>query len=98
MVITGVILAPALRGCNCRHQNAQFPVSSTHTPSTPFVTHPDRRQANEHAIRSAKPGDLVIIAGKGHEKYQVIGSRTLSFDDVEVAQAALVGRRGASRV
>jgi UDP-N-acetylmuramoyl-L-alanyl-D-glutamate--2,6-diaminopimelate ligase len=66
--------------------------------STPFVTNPDRRQAIEQAIRSAKPGDLVIIAGKGHEKYQVIGSRTLSFDDVEVAQAALVGRRGASRV
>jgi UDP-N-acetylmuramoyl-L-alanyl-D-glutamate--2,6-diaminopimelate ligase len=67
-------------------------------PSTPFVTNPDRRQAIEQAIRTAKPGDLVIIAGKGHEKYQVIGSRILPFDDVEVAQAALVGRRGASRV
>jgi UDP-N-acetylmuramoyl-L-alanyl-D-glutamate--2,6-diaminopimelate ligase len=66
--------------------------------STPFVTNPDRRQAIEQAIRTAKPGDLVIIAGKGHEKYQVIGDRTLPFDDVEVAQAALGGRRGASRV
>ena len=65
---------------------------------TPFVTNPDRRQAIEQAIRTAKAGDLVIIAGKGHEKYQVIGSRTLPFDDVEVAQAALVGRRRASRV
>ena len=62
------------------------------------MTNPDRRQAIEQAIRTAKAGDLVIIAGKGHEKYQVIGSRTLPFDDVEVAQAALVGRRRASRV
>ena len=62
------------------------------------MTNPDRRQAIEQAIRTAKAGDLVIIAGKGHEKYQVIGNRTLPFDDVEVAQAALVGRRRASRV
>jgi UDP-N-acetylmuramoyl-L-alanyl-D-glutamate--2,6-diaminopimelate ligase len=66
-------------------------------PATPLIVNPDRRQAIEQAIRSAGPGDLVIIAGKGHEKYQVIGSRTLPFDDVDVAQAALAGRRG-SRV
>ena len=65
---------------------------------TPFVTNPDRRLAIEHAIRTAKPGDLVLIAGKGHEKYQVIGDRTLPFDDVEVARAALGQRRAASRV
>jgi UDP-N-acetylmuramoyl-L-alanyl-D-glutamate--2,6-diaminopimelate ligase len=66
--------------------------------TTPFVTNPDRRQAIELAIRSAKPGDLVVIAGKGHEKYQVIGDRTLAFDDVEAARAALGQRRAASRV
>jgi UDP-N-acetylmuramoyl-L-alanyl-D-glutamate--2,6-diaminopimelate ligase len=66
--------------------------------TTPHVTNPDRRKAIEHAIRQARPGDLVVIAGKGHEKYQVIGDRTLAFDDVEVARAAL-GQRGAgSRV
>jgi len=66
--------------------------------TTPFVANPDRRQAIELAIRSAKPGDLVIIAGKGHEKYQVIGDRTLAFDDVEAARTALGQRRAASRV
>ncbi len=58
----------------------------------------DRREAIEKAIRDARPGDLVVIAGKGHEKYQVIGDRTLPFDDVEIARAALAKRRSASRV
>jgi UDP-N-acetylmuramoyl-L-alanyl-D-glutamate--2,6-diaminopimelate ligase len=67
-------------------------------PETPLMVNPDRRAAIEQAIRSAKPGDLVIIAGKGHERYQVIGDRTLPFDDVEVAQTALAERRRGSRV
>ena len=46
----------------------------------------DRKEAIERAVREAKPGDLVLIAGKGHEKYQVIGERVLPFDDVDVAQ------------
>jgi UDP-N-acetylmuramoyl-L-alanyl-D-glutamate--2,6-diaminopimelate ligase len=67
-------------------------------PAVPLMTHVDRRVAIEQAIRAAKPGDLVLIAGKGHEKYQVIGDRTLPFDDVEVARTALGQRRAASRV
>lgn len=66
--------------------------------ATPLVVNPDRRAAIEHAIRTAEPGDLVIIAGKGHEKYQVIGDRTIPFDDVEIAQTALANRRRGSRV
>ena len=65
------------------------------TASTAIV---DRREAIEKAIRDARPGDLVVVAGKGHEKYQVIGERTLPFDDVEIARAALAKRRSASRV
>ncbi|HUF46884.1 MAG TPA: UDP-N-acetylmuramoyl-L-alanyl-D-glutamate--2,6-diaminopimelate ligase [Vicinamibacterales bacterium] len=63
-----------------------------------WVADPDRRKAIDLAVRQAAPGDLVVIAGKGHEKYQVIGDRTLPFDDVEVARAALGQRRAAPRV
>ena len=62
------------------------------------MTYPDRREAIQHAVQVARPGDLVLIAGKGHEKYQVIADRTLPFDDVEVAREALGQRRAASRV
>ena len=41
----------------------------------------------------AAAGDVVLIAGKGHEKYQQIGVRVLPFDDGEVARAALAKRR-----
>ena len=64
---------------------------------TVCVSIADRKLAIEHAVRQARRGDLVLVAGKGHEKYQVIGERTLPFDDVEVARAALAQRRG-SRV
>jgi UDP-N-acetylmuramoyl-L-alanyl-D-glutamate--2,6-diaminopimelate ligase len=75
--------------------NRVAPKGPQATPSLAIV---DRREAIETAIREAKPGDLVLIAGKGHEKYQVIGDRTLPFDDVEVARAALAKRRSGSRV
>ena len=53
---------------------------------------PARRRAG------ATPGDVVLIAGKGHEKYQEIGGVTLPFDDVAVAREALEARRLRSRV
>jgi UDP-N-acetylmuramoyl-L-alanyl-D-glutamate--2,6-diaminopimelate ligase len=58
---------------------------------------PDRKAAIDRAVMTAAPGDLVLIAGKGHEKYQVIGDRVLPFDDVDAARAALDRRRSASR-
>jgi UDP-N-acetylmuramoyl-L-alanyl-D-glutamate--2,6-diaminopimelate ligase len=58
----------------------------------------DRRDAIAQAIELARPGDLVLIAGKGHEKHQIIGDRTLPFDDVEVAREALGRRRTNSGV
>ncbi|HTL01783.1 MAG TPA: UDP-N-acetylmuramoyl-L-alanyl-D-glutamate--2,6-diaminopimelate ligase [Vicinamibacterales bacterium] len=58
----------------------------------------DRVEAIEQAVRIAEPGDLVLLAGKGHEKTQVIGQRELAFDEVEIARAALDRRRAGSRV
>ncbi|MEC4673914.1 MAG: UDP-N-acetylmuramoyl-L-alanyl-D-glutamate--2,6-diaminopimelate ligase [Nitrospirota bacterium] len=50
---------------------------------------PDRRKAIETAIQEAMRGDIVVIAGKGHEDYQIIGSERHHFDDREVAREAL---------
>lgn len=46
---------------------------------------PDRRKAIALAIREAKPGDLILLAGKGHEDYQLVGTRKYPFDDRKVA-------------
>ncbi len=53
----------------------------------------DRSRAIERAIELSSAGDVVLVAGKGHEKYQQIGDRALPFDDGEVARAALARRR-----
>ena len=50
----------------------------------------DRREAIAHAIGVARAGDLVLIAGKGHEDYQIMGTTRLHFDDREEARAAVV--------
>jgi UDP-N-acetylmuramyl-tripeptide synthetase len=52
----------------------------------------DRREAIAAALAAARPDDLVLIAGKGHETTQTIGDRVLPFDDREVARALLAGR------
>ncbi|MGE3511385.1 MAG: UDP-N-acetylmuramoyl-L-alanyl-D-glutamate--2,6-diaminopimelate ligase [Vicinamibacterales bacterium] len=63
-----------------------------------ILTIVDRRAGIARAVELARAGDLVLIAGKGHEKYQVIGDRVLPFDDVAVAREALVRRRSNSSV
>jgi UDP-N-acetylmuramoyl-L-alanyl-D-glutamate--2,6-diaminopimelate ligase len=50
---------------------------------------PDRREAIFRAISEAKPNDVVLIAGKGHETYQIIGGDKFHFDDREIALEAL---------
>lgn len=49
----------------------------------------DRRRAIERAIADARAGDVVLVAGKGHEAYQIVGNRVLDFDDVAVVREAL---------
>ncbi|MCG9893686.1 MAG: UDP-N-acetylmuramoyl-L-alanyl-D-glutamate--2,6-diaminopimelate ligase [Thermosynechococcaceae cyanobacterium MS004] len=59
--------------------------------SSPLVE-ADRRTAIEIAIAQAQPGDAVLIAGKGHEDYQILGTEKIHFDDREEAEAALKKR------
>jgi UDP-N-acetylmuramoyl-L-alanyl-D-glutamate--2,6-diaminopimelate ligase len=51
----------------------------------------DRRQAIEQAIAEAQPDDIVLIAGKGHEQYQIIGQQKYPFSDRDIARACLEG-------
>jgi UDP-N-acetylmuramoyl-L-alanyl-D-glutamate--2,6-diaminopimelate ligase len=57
-----------------------------------YLKIPDRREAIRMAIHLAEPLDTVLIAGKGHEDYQIIGKQTFPFDDRVEAQKALEGR------
>ncbi|MBB6729652.1 UDP-N-acetylmuramoyl-L-alanyl-D-glutamate--2,6-diaminopimelate ligase [Cohnella zeiphila] len=54
-----------------------------------YELEPDRARAIHKAVEMASPGDVVLIAGKGHETYQIIGGTTQDFDDRLVARAAL---------
>lgn len=58
----------------------------------PYEKIADRREAIHRAIKQARSGDVVLIAGKGHEDYQIIGRDVFHFDDKEVAREALASR------
>ncbi len=64
---------------------------ATPTGEKGFVTLENRRDAIRLAIRFSRPGDIVLLAGKGHEDYQIIGTTKYHFDDREEAAAALRG-------
>jgi len=49
----------------------------------------DRKQAIAKALQLAEPQDIVIIAGKGHETYQILKDKTIDFDDREVARSVI---------
>jgi UDP-N-acetylmuramoyl-L-alanyl-D-glutamate--2,6-diaminopimelate ligase len=57
-----------------------------------YVIEPDRDKAIALAMDQARPGDIVLLAGKGHENYQILADRTLEFDDREQARRALAER------
>ena len=57
-----------------------------------YVIEPDRERAIGLAMDEARAGDIVLLAGKGHENYQILADRTLEFDDREMARHALAKR------
>jgi UDP-N-acetylmuramoyl-L-alanyl-D-glutamate--2,6-diaminopimelate ligase len=58
-----------------------------------YVVIPDRREAIEMAVTLADNSDIILIAGKGHESYQIIGEKRVPFDDRHVAREALTNKR-----
>ncbi len=62
-----------------------------------YVVQPDRSQAIASAVMTARTGDCVVIAGKGHEDYQIVGTEKRPFDDRAVARRVLTGRGGRER-
>jgi UDP-N-acetylmuramoyl-L-alanyl-D-glutamate--2,6-diaminopimelate ligase len=56
---------------------------------TPHIEEPDREKAVRLALEQAEPGDIVILAGKGHETYQILKDRVIPMDDREVARKVL---------
>jgi UDP-N-acetylmuramoyl-L-alanyl-D-glutamate--2,6-diaminopimelate ligase len=71
--------------------------AETRQSNAEVLTLVDRREAITSAVTRAASGDVVLIAGKGHEKYQEMAGRTVAFDDVAVAREALEARRVKSR-
>ena len=62
-------------------------------PESAYQVVADREEAIFAAVEAAKPGDIVIIFGKGHETYQEFARKTIDFDDREVARRAMASRR-----
>lgn len=59
--------------------------------STPYVSIPDRADAIRYAVRESRAGDLLVLAGKGHENYQLIGKKKISFSEKEILQQMYAG-------
>jgi UDP-N-acetylmuramoyl-L-alanyl-D-glutamate--2,6-diaminopimelate ligase len=58
----------------------------------PHRSIPDRAEAIDFAVQSARSGDIILVAGKGHETYQIFSTGTVDFDDRKVASKALRDR------
>lgn len=57
--------------------------------TTAFIVIPDRKEAIRYAVTTAKKGDTIILAGKGHEQYQIFGDKKIYFDEVKLVKAIL---------
>lgn len=69
---------------------SKVPGARSSSDKIPYTVIPDRAEAIEAAVRLAGPGDVVVLAGKGHEDYQIIGETKFPFDDREEARKAIL--------
>ena len=86
MKIIGHILEGAQKAGGRRYRPVEL---SNGFKSKGYVVEADRRRAIRLGIEISNPGDAVLIAGKGHETYQILGSKTIDFDDKHEARQAL---------
>ena len=86
MKIIGHILEGAQKAGGRRYRPVEL---SNGFKSKGYVVEADRRRAIQLGIEISNPGDTVLIAGKGHETYQILGSKTIDFDDKHEARQAL---------
>jgi UDP-N-acetylmuramoyl-L-alanyl-D-glutamate--2,6-diaminopimelate ligase len=68
---------------------SSYGATSARPGEKPYYVIPDRHEAVVAAIGMAVPGDIIVLAGKGHEDYQIIGEKKFPFDDREVARTAI---------
>ena len=66
-------------------------LQGVHKADGEYVTIPDRKEAIRYCMENAKDGDIIVLAGKGHEDYQIIGREKIHFDDVEEVEKAFDG-------
>ena len=65
--------------------------------SVPMVVEPSRTLAIQAALNEAKAGDTVLLAGKGHETYQILGTEKIHYDEREIVRDILAGKTGNER-
>jgi UDP-N-acetylmuramyl tripeptide synthase len=84
----GDIIADIVKGIHDARQLPPLQVGPEFEQGS-FTVEPDRKKAIRLGIRASHPGDAVLISGKGHETYQIIGHQSLAFDDRLEAQQVL---------
>ena len=74
-----------------RAGGSELPASALRDAARGYHVEVDRRAAIRAAAAAARSGDVLLVAGKGHEDYQIVGTERLHFDDREEAAQALAG-------
>jgi UDP-N-acetylmuramoyl-L-alanyl-D-glutamate--2,6-diaminopimelate ligase len=75
----------------------RLPLDALSSAARGYAVERERRSAIDTAIQAARPGDTVLIAGKGHEDYQILGTERIHFDDREEARRALAELKAEKR-